>query len=66
MWRVEQEHDVIEIFYYARVWHHQVAPNSKVRDMVREETAESTSGEHCPPSSFVFVYVLFCFFLDLD
>ena len=45
MWRVEQEHDVIRISYSARVRHHQVAPNFEVRDIVREETGESTSGE---------------------
>jgi len=32
MWRVEQEHNVIRIFYYARVWQ-------------QEGTVESTSGE---------------------
>ena len=45
MWRWEQEHDVIGIFYHARVRKNQVAPNDKVLDIVREETAESTSGE---------------------
>ena len=45
MWRWEQEHDVIGTFYHARVRKHQVAPNDKVLDIVREETAESTSGE---------------------
>ena len=32
MWGVEQEHDVIGIFYYTRVWH-------------QEGTVESTSNE---------------------
>ena len=45
MWTWEQEHDVIGTFYHARVRKHQIAPNDKVRDIVREEMAESTSGE---------------------
>ena len=48
IWKVEQEHDVIGIFYYARVRQHQVAPNGKVRGIVREGTAESMS---CEPSN---------------
>jgi len=35
------------LWYYARVRQHYVAPNGKVRNIVREETAESTS---CEPS----------------
>ena len=45
MWRVEQEHDVIGILYYARVRQHQVAPNGKVQIIFRGGTAKSSSGE---------------------
>jgi len=34
LWRLEQEHDVIRIFYYTRGWQ-------------QEGTAENTSGEPC-------------------
>ena len=41
MWRVEQENDVIGIFYYARGWQ-------------REGTAESTSGERSYGQGWLF------------
>jgi hypothetical protein len=37
----EQEERIVRIFDYARGWQQQVAPSGKVRDIVREGTAES-------------------------
>jgi len=37
----EQEEHIIRIFDYARVRQQQVALSGKVRDIIREETAES-------------------------
>jgi len=43
MWSGELEQDIIRNLYYARVLQLQVAPNSTVQDIVREETVELES-----------------------